>query len=180
MSIEKTNKILLNKCLLSNVYINMFRALLCPSSGEQDCELPHMVFSTGCAGRGRVQQDASCMLWDEKQLYLSAYSSRPAPHHHDQHNQCWIPYEAVHSLVLLMMGIIVPETCWDKRSIINICLVAPCWFSPFTFFSWCTVTWTLNVKKLLQKFLATELVARELNAKCRALRIKKSWHFLYF
>jgi hypothetical protein len=33
---------------------------------------------------------------------------------------------AVHSLVLLMMGIIVPETCCDKRSIINMCLVKSC------------------------------------------------------
>ena len=26
----------------------MFRASLCPSSGEQECALPHMVFCTGC------------------------------------------------------------------------------------------------------------------------------------
>jgi hypothetical protein len=41
----------------------MFRASLCPSSGEQECALPHLVFCT---------------------------------------------------LVLLMMGIMMPETCWDK------------------------------------------------------------------
>jgi len=28
----------------------MFRAPLCPSSGEQDCVLPRMVFCTGCVG----------------------------------------------------------------------------------------------------------------------------------
>jgi len=33
----------------------MFRASLCPSSGEQDCVLPHMVFCTGCADHGRVE-----------------------------------------------------------------------------------------------------------------------------
>ena len=33
----------------------MFRAALRPSSGEQDCALPHMVFCAGCAGRGRVE-----------------------------------------------------------------------------------------------------------------------------
>jgi hypothetical protein len=61
----------------------MFRAQLGPSSGEQDCEQLHVVFSTGCAGQYGAGRK------------LCAHSSRPAPH----------------SLVLLMMGIIVPETC---------------------------------------------------------------------
>ena len=38
----------------------------------------------------------------------------PAPHNHSHHNQCRTPYAAVHTLVLLMMGIMMPETCWDK------------------------------------------------------------------
>ena len=33
----------------------MFRASLCPSSGEQDCALPHMVFCTGCDECGCVE-----------------------------------------------------------------------------------------------------------------------------
>ena len=37
-------------CLLSNFYLNTFRASLCPSSGEQDRVLLHMVFCTGCGG----------------------------------------------------------------------------------------------------------------------------------
>ena len=45
-----------------------------------------------------------------------------------QHNQCRTPYAAVHTLVLLMMGIMIPETCWDRSLIINIRLVASCWF----------------------------------------------------
>ena len=52
----------------------------------------------------------------------------PAPHNHSHHYQCRTPYAAVHTLVLLMMGIMVPETCWDKSLIINIRLVATCWF----------------------------------------------------
>ena len=32
------------------------------------------------------------------------------------------------SAVLLMMGIMTPESCWDKSLIINIRLVASCWF----------------------------------------------------
>jgi len=30
---------------------------------------------------------------------------------HSQHNQCRTPYAVVHGLALLMMGIMVPETC---------------------------------------------------------------------
>ena len=48
-------------------------------------------------------------------------------HNHSHHNQCRTPYAAVHALVLLMMGMMVPETC-DKSLIINIRLVASCWF----------------------------------------------------
>ena len=33
----------------------MFRASLCPSSGDQDRVLPHMVLCTGCAGCGCVE-----------------------------------------------------------------------------------------------------------------------------
>ena len=52
----------------------------------------------------------------------------PAPHNHSHHNQCRTPYAAVHTLVLLMMGIMMPETCWDKGLIINVRFVASCWF----------------------------------------------------
>ena len=52
----------------------------------------------------------------------------PAPHNHSQHNQCRTPYEVVHSLVLLKMGIKMPKTCWGRSLIINIRLVASCWF----------------------------------------------------
>jgi len=50
-----TNKMQLIRCLLSNFYLNMFRASLCQSSGEQDRVLLHMVFCTGCAGCGCVE-----------------------------------------------------------------------------------------------------------------------------
>jgi len=80
-------------CLLSYFYLNMFRASLCPSSAEQECALPHMVFCTGCVHTARG----------------------PAPHNHSHHNQRRTPYAAAHTLVLLMMGIMMPETCWDKR-----------------------------------------------------------------
>jgi len=55
------------------------------------------------------------------------------------HDQCWTPYTVVHSLVLLTMGIVMSETCWD-RFIINIRIAASCWFlSLSTLLSRCTV-----------------------------------------
>ena len=80
----------------------MFRAPLCPSSGEQQCALPHMVFCTGSDGCGCVELGRE----------LCAPSTS---------------YAAVHTLVPLMMGIMMPETCWDKSLMINIRLVASCW-----------------------------------------------------
>ena len=35
----------------------------------------------------------------------------PAAHNHNQYNQCRTSYAVIHSLVLLMMGIMMPETC---------------------------------------------------------------------
>jgi hypothetical protein len=46
---RETNKMQQIGCLLSIVYLNTFRALLYPSSAEQGCELPHMVFNTTIA-----------------------------------------------------------------------------------------------------------------------------------
>ena len=108
---ERNQQDAANLMLITKLYLNMFRASLCPSSGEQECALPHTVFCIGsvvcgCVELGRV----------------------PAPHNHSHHNQCRTPYAAVHTLVLLMMGIMLPETCWDKSLLINIRLVASCWF----------------------------------------------------
>jgi len=52
---ERENKMELVRYLLSNFYLNMFLASLCPSSGEQDRVIPHMLFTTGCAGPGCVE-----------------------------------------------------------------------------------------------------------------------------
>ena len=99
---ERNQQDATNLMFINKLYLNMFRASLCPSSGEQECALPHMVFCTGCDGCGCVE--LGCKLC----------ASIPAPHSHSHHYQCRTPYAAVHTLVLLMMGIMMPETCWDK------------------------------------------------------------------
>jgi len=111
----------------------MFCASLCPSSGEQDCVLPHMVFCTGCAGCGCMQLGRElCALYESycsNSNFHTVHTARvPDPHNHSQHDQCRTAYAAVHSLVLLKMGIMMPETCCDRSLIINIRLVGSCWF----------------------------------------------------
>jgi hypothetical protein len=81
--------------LCAHFYLNMFRTSLCPSSGEQEHVLLHMVF---CAA-----------------------STTSAEHH--------MQYYTV--FVILMMSIMMSETCWDRSLIINIGLVASCWVIPF-------------------------------------------------
>jgi len=89
---RETNKIKLIWCLLSIVYLNMFWASLCPSSGEQDCVLLHMVFSTsaGCRrvelGRRLCALCESCLTFTQctqsvSQLQMTTASTISAEHH---------------------------------------------------------------------------------------------------
>jgi hypothetical protein len=67
---------------------------ICPSSREQDCEMLHMVFSSGCAGRGRVEQGRElCALTGSRKtafsqctqlmylLHMTTTSTTSAEHH---------------------------------------------------------------------------------------------------
>ena len=71
------------------------------------------------------------LLWKllSRTVTFAVHTARvPAPHNHSQQNQCKTPYASVCTLVLLMIGIMTPETCWDKSLIMNIRLLASCWF----------------------------------------------------
>jgi hypothetical protein len=78
--------------------------------------------------------------------------------------RCWTSYAVVRYIVLLMMGILTLETCWDKEHWINFICVASSWFFALHKFTMhghmnikfydarshehqilrCTVTWTSN------------------------------------
>jgi len=132
---RETNKMQPIWCLLSNVYLNMLRASLRPSSGEPGSVLPHVVFCTGCAVCGWLWSCgaaswAVCTVWKLLFDFHTVHAAHDtAPQDHSQHNQWRTPHAVGHSLILLMMGIMMPETCWDRSLIINIGLVASCWFS---------------------------------------------------
>ena len=66
----------------------MFRASLCPSSGEQVCALPHMVFCTGCDGCGCVELGRElCTLW---KLLFEQYRASLCPSSGEQ--ECALPH----------------------------------------------------------------------------------------
>jgi hypothetical protein len=93
--------------------------------------LPHMVFCAGCAGCGCVELGHKLFAlceWYRSTVHTVRTACDRAAHNHSQHNQYRTPYAVIHGLVLLMMGIMIAETCWDRSLIINIGLVASCWF----------------------------------------------------
>jgi len=47
----------------------------------------------------------------EQDFHTEHTAYDPAPHNHSQHNQCRTPYAVINGLVLLMMSIMMPETC---------------------------------------------------------------------
>ena len=130
---RETNKTQLIRCLIS-IFCLMFRPSLCPSSREQDLVLPHMLFCIGCAGCGCVELERELFALFEDYCSTHAVQTAriPAPHNHSQHKQCRTPYAVIHDLVLLKMGITMPETCWDRSLIINIGLVASVGLCLFT------------------------------------------------
>ena len=115
--------------------------IIMPISGHQDCILPHMVFCTGCAGCGCVQLGRElCALcegycsalvvlavvvcsWVVSCVHCVKITVGTVTF-----TQYRTPYAVIHGLFLLMMGLMMPETCWDRSLIINIRLVASCWF----------------------------------------------------
>jgi hypothetical protein len=75
----------------------------CPTA----CGVPHWV----------------CWLWS-----CGAARNSTSPQPTSLHTQCRTPHAVGLRLTLLLMGIMMPETRWDISLIINIGLVASCWF----------------------------------------------------
>ena len=104
-----------NLMFIIKFYLNMFRASLLPSSGEKECAQPHMVFGIGSGGCGSVE--LGCKLYAQWSLVFDLSQTVnftvyraciPARHSHTHHYQCRTPYAAMHTIVLLMMGIMMP------------------------------------------------------------------------
>ena len=102
----------------------MFRAILCPSSGSQDCDLQYVVYCPQIVVRRRsgvrrhglcVRCEGCCSTGFVKSRYIlhTEHTVRaPALRTSDrQQSEDSIPRTVNHSLALLMMGKELPETC---------------------------------------------------------------------
>ena len=118
-------------------FLNMFRASLCPSSGEQD-----VCYCTWCSALVLLDVVGSgcgalpCGVWALWRLlfdnnlhsarYLQGSAPQPLPttsSRTSEHTTC-----SNIRLVLLKMGIMMPETCWEIVENKHL-TVASCWFS---------------------------------------------------
>ena len=121
---EKTNK-MLQLDVYFQQFPNIFRASLCPSSGEQDvcycmwCAALVLLDVVG-SGCGALTCGVRA-LWP----YNAAPHNRYQPHPAEpaQHTTC-----SNIRLVLLKMGTMMPETCWEIVENKHL-TVASCWFS---------------------------------------------------
>jgi len=105
----------------------MFQAPLCPSSGEQDRALPIWCSALVVLAVVVWKWVASCVHYVKVTVQLSRTvtfsSTQPQPAQPVQTTICgstrfWSPDD----------GKMVGESCWDRSLIINIRLVASCWF----------------------------------------------------
>ena len=100
--------------------LNMFRAPLCPSSGAQDYYRVVAACGISCCGfqvAGPVWSWGLCVrfagycVMQTGHITVRSTSDQQLENHRQQ--------PLYNSLELLMMGIVVPETCWASNKICN-------------------------------------------------------------
>ena len=87
--------------------VNMFRAPLCPSSGAREN------YTSGCCLSYLVLWFSSCRYVVELRVMCSVCGLLQQPANRTSSNHLY------NTLELLMMGIVVPETCWASNKICN-------------------------------------------------------------
>jgi hypothetical protein len=70
----------------------------------------------------------TAQLFDNNFHTVHTTGSQALPDHSRQYQRC-TSYAAVHYIVLLTMGILMAETCWDKGRWMNFLCVASSWTS---------------------------------------------------
>ena len=98
----------------SYCFLNMFRAPLCPASGAQ--EYYTVVTACGISWCGfQVVGLVMCSVCRMLQHPANEQTSNLKNHSTNYHRQ----QPLYNTLELLMMGIVVPETCWASNEICN-------------------------------------------------------------
>jgi len=106
---DATNSIFLIKFLsrhISGIIMHIVRRI-------RPCLL-HAVFCTVCVGHGWLWSWGSALI----HIHADPQPTQPGR----------TPHTVGHGLILLMICIMMPETCWDRSLKINIGFVASCWF----------------------------------------------------
>ena len=100
---ERTNKMQLIRCLLSNFLSQHVSGIIMPIIRRiRPCPTACGGVLPGCVGCGLVELCALC----------ESYSTRPQPTTATHPSRT--PHAVGHGLILLM-GIMMPETCWDRN-----------------------------------------------------------------
>ena len=130
-------------------FLNIFRASLCPSSGEQD-----VCYCMWCAALVLLDMKHCEVLAPHNAAPHNRY--RPHPAEPAQHTTC-----STTRLGLLKMGIMMPEICWESVDNKHL-TVASCWFSlslhkcinlVFVLISFCTCTFSREWLKIMYKII---------------------------
>ena len=116
--------------------LNMFRALLCPSSGARGL----CVRFAGC-----------CSILQTGHITLSSTPDQQFENHSTKYHRQQPPYNTLE--LLMMMGIVVPETCWASNKICNKSSVAFSWHFISTYQRWYMVKITSNYKGVKTKMM---------------------------
>ena len=94
--------------------LNMFRAPLCPSSGAQ--EYYTVVAACGISCCGFQVAAGCCSILQTGRITLSSTPNQQLENHSTKYHRQQPLYN---TLELLMMGIVMPETCWASNKICN-------------------------------------------------------------
>ena len=101
--------------------LNMFRAPLCPSSGAQEYYTVVAAYGIWCCGFQVVGLVWSWGLCESSILQTGhiTLNSTPDQHLENHSTKCHRQQPLYNTLELLMMGIVVPETCWASNKMCN-------------------------------------------------------------
>jgi len=111
--------------------LNMFRAKLCPSSGAQEDYTVVAVCGISCCGfqvAGLVRWvrfAGCCSIQQTGHITLSSTPDQQLENHSTKYHR----QSLYNTPELLMMGMVVPETCWASNKICNknLCCIYEGW-----------------------------------------------------
>ena len=104
----------------SHYLLNTFRAPLCPSSGVPEYYTVVAACGISCCGFQVAGQVRSCTTMPIISCWSGAeLSSAPDQQLENHSTKCHRQQPLYNTLELLMMGIVVPETCWASNKICN-------------------------------------------------------------